>query len=267
MSEKVVGINQPYYLPYVGVFDRAAACDLYVINEYSALNRERANHRRTRIMQIHPTAPQDFIFLTQQIPKQYEGVPFDEVPTSAQFWEVQKQHAQVIYGTYKGAKHFGYMDGLLPLLSDHAAATLGEHNTRLIMFIAEKFGIGHKVRPIRELPVDRDELMQKTYEMTAATYANVTVCRRVEATHHIAGQNAPLWLDEGVFADNGVSVTYQKVDLQPYPQFTRRGHFVAGLSSIDLLFNNGPQSGDLLGKSSRVVDKQTLLATTELTGR
>ncbi|MDQ3099234.1 MAG: WbqC family protein [bacterium] len=263
--ENTVGINQPYYLPYIGFFDRAKACDWFVINEYSPLNRTRANHRRARIIQIHPTAPQDFIFLTQTIPPRYEGVPFDQIPLSDQFWETQKQHAQTLYGTYKSSKGFFYSEGLLSLLEERGALSLGEYNTILILYIAKRLGLD-QIKAIRELSISYNENMDTT-SANHATAANLAICNSLRATRHIAGQNAPLWLDEELFNLSGIEVHYQKIDFKPYRQYNRRQLFTDGLSTVDLLFNAGENAASFIGQSSVIVDKETLLATTELTGR
>jgi hypothetical protein len=52
------------------------------------------------------------------------------------------------------------------------------------------------------------------------------------------------YLDEGAFAQAGVRVQWQQFRHPTYPQ-CGAAPFIAGLSSLDLLFNYGPQGRHL----------------------
>jgi hypothetical protein len=67
------------------------------------------------------------------------------------------------------------------------------------------------------------------------------VCMQAGATEYVSGPAAKDYLDESVFRDRGIKVTwFDYGGYQEYPQLW--GDFTHGVSILDLLFNCGPES-------------------------
>lgn len=207
----IIGINQPYYLPYIGLFERIKACDLFVINPFSPLNRTRAFHRRVKIIQQHREASQKYLYLTQCIPHDMERKFYSEIKLDHNFWERQKTHIKTIYLTHKKAKYFDCIKGLLSLMENRNSKNLGEYNTKLIFCLAEILGLDGKLvnvaknKKLREI----DYVKTNPRFKNRSTKVTFNICTALRATVHIAGQNGPLWLDEKPFTQNGIKVFYQ----------------------------------------------------------
>lgn len=266
----IVGINQPYYLPYIGLFDRMKACDSFIINPYAPLNRTRSNHRRVRIIQIHPDAKEDHLFLTQNVSTKYDGHSFSEVKLDERFWATQDNHVKTIYATYRSSPYYNYMKNLLDLMHDRNVDNLGTYNFRLIYFLAQKLGLSKKCVNLAEVKEFSDKgfpnVTSDSYG-NKPTLVNLLICKYFKANLHLVGQNGPLWLQEEAFLSNEIKLRYQKVGFVQYRQFSRKAYFVQGLSTIDLLFNQGPNAGLVIGSDSQFIDRETLIHTTLLTGR
>ena len=73
----------------------------------------------------------------------------------------------------------------------------------------------------------------------------VDLCKQVGATRYLSGPSARDYLDEGLFAREGIEVTY--IDYTGYPEY-RQLHppFEHGVSILDLLFNEGPNASSFM---------------------
>ena len=81
-----------------------------------------------------------------------------------------------------------------------------------------------------------------------ATERLVEICRVLGARRFYEGAAGRDYLDEQLFRDAGIILEYQDYHHPVYPQL--HGAFVPYLSVVDLLFNVGPASLDVLRESS-----------------
>jgi hypothetical protein len=78
----------------------------------------------------------------------------------------------------------------------------------------------------------------------------IEICHRLECDHYYAGAASRDYMDIPAFERAGVHVAFQNYVHPTYPQ--SYGAFVSHLSVVDLLFNCGPQSLDILTSGQRV---------------
>jgi hypothetical protein len=76
------------------------------------------------------------------------------------------------------------------------------------------------------------------------------ICRATGATEYIAGPSARDYLDESLFDAAGIRVRHAWYEQQPYPQGGSAA-FVESLSMLDVLFNCGDRSRDVVVGGSR----------------
>ena len=74
----------------------------------------------------------------------------------------------------------------------------------------------------------------------------LALCRHVGATRYLSGNSAQEYLDTELFSRHGIAVEWQDYVHPVYPQL--HGEFVPYLSTVDLLFNCGPESAALVGR-------------------
>ena len=72
----------------------------------------------------------------------------------------------------------------------------------------------------------------------------LSICREQGATHYLSGESARDYILEEDFSRQNIELEYQKYEHPKYPQ--RYPGFVNHLSAIDLLFNCGEQSLNIL---------------------
>jgi len=69
----------------------------------------------------------------------------------------------------------------------------------------------------------------------------VGLCKSTGAGHYLSGPAAKGYLEEDLFAKEGISVAY--MDYSGYPPYTQlHGEFQHGVTVLDLLFNEGPEA-------------------------
>jgi len=84
---------------------------------------------------------------------------------------------------------------------------------------------------------------------SSGTQRLVDICKAVGADTYVSGRGAKAYMDEKLFASNGIILEYQQYSPRPYHQ--RFGDsFVPDLSILDVLFNQGPGSFDLIRASN-----------------
>jgi hypothetical protein len=73
----------------------------------------------------------------------------------------------------------------------------------------------------------------------------VNICESQEATHYISPPGSKIYLDESTaFQDAGVELSYFSYTHPSYMQL--HGDFVPYMSVLDLLFNVGPKSSEIM---------------------
>ena len=76
----------------------------------------------------------------------------------------------------------------------------------------------------------------------------VSLCRQAGATSYLSGPAAKAYLDESLFLQEGISVSY--MDYSGYPEYAQLyPPFEPGVSVIDLIFNEGPDARRYLKSS------------------
>lgn len=72
----------------------------------------------------------------------------------------------------------------------------------------------------------------------------INILKKVNGTHYLSGTGAKAYLDENVFAQEGIKVDWQKFTHPQYPQL--HGDFIPNLSCLDILLNCGFESKNIL---------------------
>jgi hypothetical protein len=78
----------------------------------------------------------------------------------------------------------------------------------------------------------------------------INLCRHVGADRYLSGNSAGDYLDTGLFAAANIAVEWQDYVHPSYPQL--HGAFVPFMSTLDLLFNVGPGSLEVVARGASV---------------
>ena len=225
----LVTIHQPEHLPWLGFFDKARRADLLVLLD-SVQYRKNYFQNRNRVRAADGAAWTTVPVLTKGNSDQTirdVRINNDGSPRwREKYWATVEQ-------SYRASRFWSdYAEALRDAIWTDTAS-LAELNEKLIHLILRWLNIDVKSVRSSELPVagTRSELL-------------LAICRAVGADRYLSGISGREYLDVSQFESAGVPVEFHEFHHPVYRQ--RYEPFIPCMSSIDLLFNHGPESPKVL---------------------
>jgi hypothetical protein len=224
-----IAIHQPNYLPWCGYFHKMREVDLFVILDDCCFTKSGVTHR------VRIRTPRDTCWLTVPVGKR--EVPIVRLsPDPSQDWGMRQWN--VLKNSYSKAAFWSEVALWLEPLLKTRWQKLVDLNLEGIMKVAGLLGIKTPILRTSEFP---EEVKRG---LGTGSARNLDICRYVGATTYVSGQGARDYNDEQAFASAGIRLDYVKFNHPVYPQMGEG--FIPGLSVIDLLFNCGPNSKQIL---------------------
>jgi hypothetical protein len=236
----IVFVHQPEYIPWLGFFDKLARCDTFVIYD-DAQYQHGGFHNRNRIRTSRGwewlTVP-----ITHGHPQTIKNVKICGV-------EWKNKHLNALRLNYEKAPYFkDYYPLIEEAITFNHELLLGL-NLNLIKVIAEALGIKAWMMRSSEFPYCGTEKNEKL----------ISMCKFLGADTYLCGSGGRAYVDESMFGDANVKVQWHNYRHPTYLQ--RFEGFQYSLSIVDLLFNMGPESREILLKGGLVADSQILEVT------
>ena len=221
---KKVAILQSNYIPWKGYFDLIAYVDEFIL--YDDMQYTRRDWRNRNQIKT----PQGLQWLT--IPVQVKGKFHQKIrDTQIAGTEWAAQHWKSLVQNYRPAPHFAEIANWLEALyQDPFPLNLSDFNRRFLEAVCGYLGIKTKIKNSWDYPL-RDGKSERL----------AGLCQAAGAAEYVSGPAARDYLNEEVFAAQGIKVTW--FDYNGYPEYHQLyGEFAHGVSILDLLFNCGPES-------------------------
>jgi hypothetical protein len=222
-----VGIHQPMYLPWLGLFDRICRCDLFILLDnvpYSKnyfLNR---NKIKTANGWTWLTIPVIFKGNSHKLIKEIEI-------NNRSDW--CKKHWLSIYYSYKNSSYFDAYADFFEHFYKQEWRYLAEASTQVLFSLLRMLDIKTPIRMASALGVEgrKEELI-------------LNICKSVQAEEYLSGPDGRNYLNLWLWQDNKLKVEFHDYQHPQYRQL--HGEFLPFMSVIDLLFNCGPDSLTIL---------------------
>jgi hypothetical protein len=217
-------ILQSSYVPWKGYFDLIQRADEFVLyDDVQFTRRDWRNRNRIKT--------RDGIrWLT--IPVEVKGryhQTIRDTRVSEAGWGAR--HWKTLLHAYGRAPHFdGYRDWLAALYEAPLSPWLSEINHRFLTEICQVLGIRTRLSWSSDYGAtgERSERL-------------VAICRHAGATRYLSGPSARAYLDERLFAREGIAVEY--MDYSAYPEYPQlHPPFDHHVSILDLLLTLGPRA-------------------------
>jgi hypothetical protein len=231
---KIFAIHQPNYLPWLGYFYKIAKSDIFVFLDIVQYPRGQSFAARNRIKTPNGSS---FLTIPISIPHGFSGmVGYHQVKFANDKWK--KKHLKTIEFCYKKSKFFTEIFSLL-LTEIDRHQSLVDLNIGLIDAICDYLKIKTKCIRLSEILTD---VRQKTELI-------IDIGKAVDGNIYLSGQGGGHdYNDEKLLTRNDIRLIYSDFKHPNYPQLW--GAFESHLSIIDLLFNCGPDSSQILLKST-----------------
>jgi len=227
----VIAVHQPQYIPWLGYFHKIAQCDTFVIlDNVQYKTREFQNRNRIRtdkgwMWLSVPVVTKDGCRIRMA------DVEIDNIMP----W--QRKHLGSIKTSYATAPYFKEYYGFFEDTFRRQWLKLSDLNVHITRFVMDKLSITTPIVFESELNV-----------ITPKTQRIIDICKKMNADIYLSGVGAKEYLEESLFPEQRITLYYQHFDHPEYKHCFEP--FMPYMSIIDLLFNCGPQSRDLLLKGS-----------------
>lgn len=212
---------QSNYIPWKGYFDMIAAVDEFILYDDMQFTRRDWRNRN----QIK--TPQGVQWLT--VPVQVKGKYDQKIKdTLIEGTDWAKAHWKALVANYRRAPYFEEVAiWLEPLYIAHSYTHISQLNRRFIEVVCHFLGI----QTVISNSWDYVLLDGKTERLA-------DLCKQAGGTEYISGPSAKNYLDETIFADMNIKLTW--FDYMGYPEYPQVwGEFIHGVTILDLLFNCG----------------------------
>lgn len=229
----IVSIHQPNYIPWLGFFHKIAQSNVFVsldVVQFTKNSFQNRNKIKTANGEIWLTVP--------VLTKNKFGQITNEVEiNNTVSWG--RGHCRSIQQNYSKTPCFKFfIDFFETVYMDEKFTKLVDLNETIIKFINEILGIRTKFVKASSLGVQGQ-----------GTELLVEICKTIGADTYLSGSGGKKYLEELKFKDESIQLIYDNFQHPIYDQLF--GPFLPNLSIIDLIFNHGPQSLDiLLGKAT-----------------
>lgn len=232
----IVTIHQPDFLPWLGFFNKVIHSDLLVIGDHVQY-RNHGYQNRNRIKTAKGaqwlTIPilhdgGEAINKVKTMDKEQNGIMWNDL------------HLRTLQVNYGKAKYYDQYIGTFEKIYRKRAALLADCNLELMNAVFDILGISISMR--------------RTSEMTLATSKTdliIEILQKVGGDEYISGLKGSKYMDESIFEKNGIKLLYNNYDHPVYNQQFMQHGFLSNMSIIDLLFNHGPESLDIIKSGFR----------------
>lgn len=220
-------IMQPTYLSWLGYYDLMDNADVFVLLDNVQFEKQ-SWQQRNRIK----TAKGSPTWLTVPVLHDF-GQKISAVKiNNSQPW--QRKHWKTIEQEYKQALHWDrYKDGLAVVYSK-PWDDLVEVNIALIDFIKQQLGIKTKLVKASEIPAAGEKVGLL-----------VNICHHLKADVYLSPVGSACYIEpDNLFASAGITLKYHQYEHPVYKQLF--SGFMPFMSAIDLLFNEGPKSLEII---------------------
>lgn len=224
-------IHQPQFLPYLGFFDKVAQCGVYVIlDDVEAIRNDFTNRNGIK-------GPKGAVWITIPV-KEKDGVIIRDIEISTHINWIDK-HLKTIQHFYGKTPYFrSYFQDIEKIYKKREWGRIIDIDVEFLKWV------------FNELNVDIDIIFSSKLNIKSKkTLRLVDICREIGANVYLSGVGGKNYMDLDLFAESGINVKFQNFKHPVYPQ--RFGNFIENLSIVDLLFNCGEKSLEILRGESK----------------
>lgn len=220
-----LAIMQPYLFPYVGYFQLMAYADRWVVfDDVQFINKGWVNRNRI----LHPDVSKGWQFITLPLDKRrrFDGIGDVRIKADGQW---QGQILGKLSAYRRKAPHYDATLAFVRECLDTDETNLSRFVVRCLRLTARRLGI--------TTPIDVQSQLQLTLRPVehAGQWA-LRISEALGASEYINPHGGTDIFDPKEFEQAGIALRFLRPRLSPYVQ--RRGHFVPGLSILDVMMWN-----------------------------
>lgn len=229
----IVAAHQPNFIPWLGFFDKMRKADRFIIVDHVQMERQSYQNR----VRIKTGAGERWITVPVLQESRAERISDKRIDNSrsGRFRWSRKMFLTLKYA-YQSAPYFRDHEPALNEIFAERWERLCDLNGRLIAFCRDALAI-------------RTPLLASSSLNAAGCSSELVLnmCRAAGGDVYLSGTGASkAYLDVPAFERAGVRVAWQAFEHPRYRQYPSCDCFIPNLSALDLIFNCGPRSPEIL---------------------
>ena len=237
----ILTAHQPLYMPWLGFFHKIILADVVcILDEVQFADRDYIHRNKIK-------TPQGSKWLTIYVNKKdHFNKKINQIEIFDDGW--QSHHLSLLHQSYSKAPFYEtYINRLSAILEEKKYSNLIDLDMILLEFFFVELSIETKIVMLSNLKIQgkKSDLI-------------LSACEELGAEVYISGQNGVDYLKVEDFNLANIKVAVQHYEHPTYAQ--THGDFIPYLSVIDLLFNFGPKSRDIIMSGNAEVWNKLSLA-------
>ncbi|MFV1952008.1 MAG: WbqC family protein [Nitrospinota bacterium] len=223
----IITVHQPQYLPWAGYFDKIDQSDVFVILDNVQFKKnEWQNRNRIKTSQAWQwiTVP-----ILHSFPEEIRRIRIDNKT------EWGRKHLNTLITNYSKTKFFKDYITFFEDIYNREWDYLVDLNMEIIYYLINVLGLKKEIILSSSLQLSKEP-----------TGRLIDICKSIGEDTYLSGQGGQDYMNMDRFREEGIKVIFQNFKLPSYNQLF--GDFVPYLSIIDLLFNHGEESIDIIRK-------------------
>jgi hypothetical protein len=241
----IITIHQPQYLPWHGYFDKIDQSDIFVIlDDVQFKKNEWQNRNRIKTSQAWQwiTVP-----ILHSFPEDIKNIRIDNKSD----WK--RKHLNTLITNYSKARFFkDYITFFKDIIYNQNQGWnyLVDLNIEIIYYLLDVLGVKREIMLSSSLQLnEKPTHPYRTRLEDESSERLINICKLIGGDTYLSGQGGQNYMNVKRFHEEGINVVFQDFKLTPYNQLF--GDFIPNLSVIDLLFNHGKESMDIIRRYRR----------------
>ena len=233
----ILSAHQPVYMPWLGLFHKIALSDIFCFFDIVQYQRKDFNNRN----KIKTAKEEMWLTVPVKSSNRFNSI-ISDIEIINNGWK--KKHLKSIEINYKKSPYFEKNFHNLKKILDKPYKYLVDLNFDLLIYILDCLNINTRI------------LKASDYSFNGKKSDLVLdMCIQLKADIYIFGEQGKYYADVENFTRNHVYPYFQSYNHPTYEQIN--GHFKSSMSVIDLIFNKGEESKDII--MSNNIDKKSLI--------
>ena len=221
----LITIHQPQYLPWLGYLDKIDKADIFVILDNVQFKKnEWQNRNRIKTAQGCQWITVPVLY---RLPEKINEVRINNKTN----W--RRKHLQALITNYSKSIGFDNYKSFFEDILSRSWDRLVDINIEIIKFLISAFGLKTKLVMASDLKL-REEPTERL----------IDICKTLNGNKYLAGKDGNKYMNLELFDKEGIEVIFHDFKHPVYNQLF--GDFEPYLSAIDLLFNCGDNSLEIL---------------------
>jgi hypothetical protein len=226
----IVAVHQPQYLPWLGYFDKMDKADVFILLDTVQFKKNEWQNRNKI------KTAQGWQWLTVPVTYRYPQLINEVEVNNRDKWRHRQR--QAIVTNYRKAPHWEILESFFEEIFESTWQYISELNIHVVRRLVDILGITTPLRVASELgefPEDPDARL-------------IALAKHVGADTYLAGAGGKGYMNLDAYSAGGIDVIFQEYNHPRYSQLF--GEFEPFMSVVDLIFNHGEESLEILRGNS-----------------